>query len=131
MKKYWFSTIIATVALFTQLSCSGESNNMLSTDQSQFNVKYEVLLKTQGAVKITHKNHNGETIVDDRVTADWQRSYTFSDRVAAMLEVEGLEAGSANTVTAELAIYVDGQRRQKATALLRQGQKSTLETNHP
>ena len=67
MKKYSFQLIVVAVAALTMLSCSGEKN-VLNNGGDQFNVKYEVRFLSQGAVKITHKDNNGNEITDDPAT---------------------------------------------------------------
>ncbi len=130
MKKYSFQLIVVAVAALTMLSCSGEKN-VLNNGGDQFNVKYEVRFLSQGAVKITHKDNNGNEITDDPATTIWEREYAFGDRVDALLDVEASEVTPTNQVTVQLAIFLNGNREQQATSTITIDKKSTLAITRP
>ncbi len=120
------------VALFTLLfaGCSDENNVVNSTD-TQFNVIYKVSFLTEGAVKISHKDSNGNELTDDPVSATWEREYQFQDRVDAFLDVEISNITPANQVTVHLAIFINGDQQQQATSIITADKKSTLSLSRP
>ena len=124
--------IVAAISMLLTLGCGGENNVVGSGGNgTQFNVKYEVRFLTQGAVKISHKDINGNEITDDPVTTNWEGEYTFKDRVDALLDVEASEVTPANSVTVQLAIFVDGNRVQQATSIITLDKKSNLSYTLP
>ena len=132
MKKLTLLLMVAAIGILLTVGCGGE-NNVLNNggDGTQFNVKYEVRFLTQGAVKISHKDINGNEITGDPVTTNWEREYTFKDRVDALLDVEASEATPTNSVTVQLAIFIDGNRVQQATSIITLDKKSNLSYTLP
>ena len=124
--------LLMFVALFTLLiaGCSDENNVVNSTD-TQFNVIYKVSFLTEGAVKISHKDSNGNELTDDPVSATWEREYQFQDRVDALLDVEISDTTPTNQVTVQLAIFVNGDQQQQATSIITADKKSTLSLSRP
>ncbi len=132
MKKLTLLLMVAAIDMLLTVGCGGE-NDVLNNggDGTQFNVKYEVRFLTQGAVKISHKDINGNQITGDPVTTNWERDYTFKDRVDALLDVEVSEVTSTNSVTVQLAIFIDGNRVQQATSIITLDKKSNLSATRP
>ena len=130
MKKYSSLLVAVAVAALTTVSCSSE-NNLLNNSGTQFNVKYEVRFLSQGAVKISHKDNNGNVIANDPVTTNWEREYAFGDQVDAVLEVEASEISSTNSVTVQLAMFINGNRVQQATSIITPEKKSSLTATRP
>lgn len=130
MKKLTLLLMVAAVGMLLNVGCSDE-NNVLNNGGTQFNVKYEVRFISQGAVNISHKDNNGNEITDDPVTTNWEREYTFKDRVDALLEVEASDVAPTNQVTVQLAVFVNGNRVQQATSIITLDKKSTLSYTRP
>ena len=86
---------------------------------------------TDGAVKISHKDSNGNEITDDPVSATWEREYQFQDRVDALLVVEFSEVTPTDQVTVHLAIILNDNLQHTATSIITADKKSTISLSRP
>ena len=128
MKRLMLLSMVAAAGML--LGCSGE-NGVLGPGGTRFDVRYEVRFLSEGAGKITHKDSNGNEIADDPVTGNWEREFSFGDQVDGFLEVEASEVAPTNSVSVQLAIFVDGNRVQQATATITRDKKSNLSITRP
>lgn len=130
MKNYRYLIIVTALGMLLCLGCSGD-DNIINSNSAEFNVRYEVVFISPGAVKITHKDSHGREIFSDPVSADWQREYNFGGQVDALLDVEMSEVAPVNEVVVQLGIYIDGIRAQQSTATITSDKKSSLALTRP
>ena len=130
MRRIKLLLVVNSIGMLLTIGCGGD-NNVVGSAGDQFNVRYEVRFLNEGAVRINHKNNNGNETTNDPVTTNWEREYTFRDKVDAFLDIEVSEATRANSVTVQLAIYIEDNRVQQATSTITLDKKSTLSLTRP
>jgi|GEM_PF-5760246 len=74
MKKLSSSTIVAVLAMLIFLNCG--SDTALNGSNSPFTVNYEVNFLSQGAVKVSHRDNDGNLVTEDPMTSNWERTIT-------------------------------------------------------
>ena len=135
MKNYLFLLLVVTIAAFAIPGCGSEDNSLNNPDGnnpgSQFNVRYEVLINSPGAVKIVHKSNSGTMLEQDPDSANWSQEYVFKDQVDALLDVEVSVVAPANSVSVQLAIFINGNRQQQSTATITSDRKSSISITYP
>ena len=135
--KLYASLLIATFGLFMLSGCGeGGSGDGESTAPSKSKVDYQAVFNSTGVLKITHKDNNGQLVVEEAVEANtvgtkWGKDYEFDGPVDAMITIELAADSPPDPVGVEFYIAIDGERVQKGTKFLTKTKGMTLSAKRP
>ena len=131
------SLLVAAFGLFLLPGCGeqdGETGGAAASAKSK--VDYQAIFNSTGVLKITHKDNNGQLIVEEAVEAKtvgtkWGKDYEFDGPIDAMITVELSDDSPPDPVGVEFYIAIDGERVQKATKFLTKTKGMTLSAKRP
>ena len=131
------SLLVAVFGLFLLPGCGeqdGETGGAAASAKSK--VDYQAIFNSTGVLKISHKDNNGELIVEEAVVAKtvgtkWGKDYEFDGPIDAMISVELSDDSPPDPVGVEFYIAIDGERVQKATKFLTKTKGMTLSAKRP
>ena len=131
------SLLVAAFGLFLLPGCGeqdGETGGAAASAKSK--VDYQAIFNSTGVLKITHKDNNGQLIVEEAVAAKtvgtkWGKDYEFDGPIDAMITVELSDDSPPDPVGVEFYIAIDGERVQKATKFLTKTKGMTLSAKRP
>ena len=135
--KLYASLLTATFGLFMLSGCGEQgSESGGSAAASKSKVDYQAVFNSVGVLKITHKDNNGQLIVDEAVEANtvgakWGKNYEFEGPIDAMITIELAADSPPDPVGVEFYIAINGERVQKATKFLTKTKGMTLSATRP
>ena len=130
------SILVATFGLFLLSGCGEQGADSDAAASAKSTVDYEAIINSVGTLKITHKDNNGQLIVEEPVEATtvgtkWAKHYEFDGPVDALLTLELAADSPPDPVGVEFFISINGERVQKGTKFLTKTRGMTLTATRP